>query len=48
MLSFPFGDALASGVDPEAVCGGVGDPGADGGAFGGGGSVDGVGEVGGE
>ena len=48
MLAFPFGDPLASGVDPEPMCGGVGDPRADGCAFRRGGLVDGVGEVGGK
>ena len=44
--AFPFGDALAAGVEGEPVGGGFGDPGADGGPFGFCGCVDGVGEFG--
>ncbi len=48
MLAFPLGDPLTPGIDPQSVRGGVGDPGADGGALRHGGVVDGVGEVGGK
>src|SRR3954453_19571774 len=45
VLTFPLGDALSSCGEAQAMCGGVGRPGADRGAFGGGGLLDGFGEV---
>ena len=48
VLALPLSDTLAAGIDPQAMGGGLRDPRAHGGAFRGGGLVDGVGEVGGE
>lgn len=48
VLAFPHGDTLAAGIETEAMGGGVGDPRADRRAFGGGGLVDGIGQVGGK
>jgi hypothetical protein len=44
-LAFPFGDAAAACFEAESVGGGLGDPGADGGALAGGGLFDRFGEV---
>jgi hypothetical protein len=47
-LAFPCGDAAAACVEAESVCGGLGDPGADCGAFAGGSLFDRFGDVVGE
>jgi hypothetical protein len=47
-LAFPLGDAAAACFEAESVSGGLGDPGADRGAFAGGSLFDRFGEVVGE